>query len=118
MNQRVKICDLNLSWFLLLTVIADLFKCLETSFITFPKNYLTNKRVLGTRAQQKITAFQEEDHFALIVRYQEVFEQHHVVFPQDPVVAQLLAKSKLFLIHGIINARCLSKLATSYCRWH
>ena len=95
-------------------VIADLFKCLETSSITFPKNYLTNKRVLGTRAQQKITAFQEEDHFALIVRYQEVFEQHHVVSPARPCRQQLLSTKAAF--DSWNNQRSgFIETATSYC---
>ncbi|WP_301553920.1 PEP/pyruvate-binding domain-containing protein, partial [Staphylococcus aureus] len=51
------------------------------------------KERLEQELNKKITAFQEEDHFALIVRYQEVFEQHQVVFPQDPV-AQLFEAIK------------------------
>ncbi|EGO2679792.1 pyruvate, phosphate dikinase [Enterococcus faecalis] len=51
------------------------------------------KERLEQELNKKITAFQEADHFALIVRYQEVFEQHQVVFPQDPV-AQLFEAIK------------------------
>ena len=51
------------------------------------------KERLEQELNKKITAFQEADHFALIVRYQEVFEQYHVVFPQDPV-AQLFEAIK------------------------
>ena len=51
------------------------------------------KERLEQELNKKIIAFQEADHFALIVRYQEVFEQHQVVFPQDPV-AQLFEAIK------------------------
>ena len=60
-----------------------------------PKELFDQQKERLEQELNKIIAFQEADHFALIVRYQEVFEQHQVVFPQDPV-AQLLKQSKLF----------------------
>ena len=58
-----------------------------------PKELFDQQKSAWNKSSTKITAFQEEDHFALIVRYQEVFEQHQVVFPQDPV-AQLFEAIK------------------------
>ena len=69
-----------------------------------PKELFDQQKSAWNKSSTKNYRFSRRRSFCLDCPLPRSFEQHQVVFPQDPV-AQLLKQSKLFLIHGIINVR-------------